>query len=153
LQSSWPEGASNSGEAARPEGAAATTSGAAARVGTTWNSSTTSGAVVRPEGAAARVGDDLDDERSSSAPGGPPSCPRFTVYWSGRGRPAGARALARAQLRHVPSELQREPSACPSLISNLGPRWRRNVSERGFLQKFYLMGWATGGPSNSGRRE
>jgi hypothetical protein len=33
LQSSWPEGALDSGEAARPEGAAAMTIGAAARVG------------------------------------------------------------------------------------------------------------------------
>jgi hypothetical protein len=32
LQSSWPEGALDSGEAARPEGASATMSGAAARI-------------------------------------------------------------------------------------------------------------------------
>jgi hypothetical protein len=171
LRSSWPEGASDSGKAARPEGAAATTSGAAARVGTTWNSSTTRGAAARPEGAAAwpegaaaRVGDGLDDglddERSSSAPGGPASCPDAL--------PTGAAEAGRRgrELWRVPSS-----GACPASSGaraqrararalrlpvrdfEFGPRWRRNVSGRGVLQKFYLMGWAAGGPSNSGRRE
>jgi hypothetical protein len=36
---------------------------------------------------------------------------------------------------------------------DLGPQGRRSVQGRGFLQKDCLMGWAAGGPSNSGRRE
>jgi hypothetical protein len=60
------------------------------------------------------------------------------------GASSGSRpALVRGELR---------PSLA-LLISNLGPRGRRSVRGRGFLQNVCLMGWAAGGPSNSGRRE
>jgi hypothetical protein len=62
-----------------------------------------------------------------------------------------------AQLRR---KLRRETSSGASSVRpglfpdfDLGPRGRRSVRWRGFLQKYCLMGWAAGGPSNSGRRE
>jgi hypothetical protein len=119
----------------------------------------------RSSGAAGRSSD--DDERSSAkgrrrwAEQRRSWRARLLSWMSGRGRPAGARDPARASSGACPASSGARAQRAPAWALCRARPWfqswdhggRRNITGRGFLQMFCLMGQAAGGPSNSGQRE